>query len=109
MSYTAIACHLFFSVFTFINIGMFFDQSPLVPAQEFIRCSFFLMYSQGGIPLLTNAISWFNLTSMFAGQLELYIYVALRSYFLLSTLLWLAPLYTWLAPRMGIPHSKKID
>merc|ERR1712071_62421 len=109
MPYTTIACHLSFSVFTVINIGMFYDRSKLVPAQEFIRCGFFLLYSQGGIPLLTNAISAFGLTEILSGQLELYVYVALRSYFFLSALLWLPSLSDWLAPRLGISHIKKID
>lgn len=109
MSYTAIICHLSFSVFTVLNIGMYFDRSRLVPIQEFIRCSFFLIYSQGGIPLLTNAISQVDLTGLFDGQLELYILVALRSYFFVSALLWLAPLYTLLGPQMNHSLSKKVD
>ena len=109
MSYTAIICHLSFSVFTVLNIGMYFDRSRLVPIQEFIRCSFFLIYSQGGIPLLTNAISQVDLTGLFDGQLELYILVALRSYFFVSALLWLVPLYTWLGPQMNLSLSKKVD
>ena len=88
VSMLAMLCHFTYVIFTMSNVGMFFDNHPIAPLLEFARCAFFLAYSQSGFSLLTDSLTWSGLNEMYGPILESTIFMVLRSYFFVSTLVW---------------------
>lgn len=88
VSMLAMLCHFTYVIFTMSNVGMFFDNHPIAPLLEFARCAFFLAYSQSGLSLLTDSLTWSGLNEMYGPILESTIFMVLRSYFFVSTLVW---------------------
>ena len=82
----AVMSHLIYVIISMTTVGLFFDGHHAAPFIEFARCTFFFFYSQNSIPLLTNTLSWAGLVQMFGINLESYIYLFLRGYFLISAL-----------------------
>lgn len=75
-------------IYTITLIGMMYDHHRLAPILEFIRCSLFFFYSRGGIPILSNTLSWSGLTEVLGESMEVQLYFLLRVYFFISTLIW---------------------
>ena len=100
-------CHLTYVVYSLTTLGMFFDSSPLAPLLEFLRCAFFTIYSSyNGIDLLTQSFSWSkDLFSDDPLTLELTIHIMLKSYFLVSTIVWGTVLIIIQIHRRVISHS----
>jgi len=88
LSLVALLCHFTYVLLSMCNVGMFFDNHPAASLVEFVRCAFFLAYSHSGIPLLTNSLVWSGLNEMYGPVLESSIFMVLRSYFFVSTLVW---------------------
>ena len=72
-------------IFSLTTTGLFYDQNPMAPILEFIRCSFLFLYSRNGIPLLASTLTWMEFGE---GYLEYYSYMVLYSYFFFSALFW---------------------
>ena len=85
---TAVVCNLIFILFSMTATGMMFDGHPMAPFLEFVRCSFFFLYSLKGLPLLTNALTWSGLVAYFGPTLVPHVLLVLRAYFLVSSIVW---------------------
>jgi len=85
---TAVVCNLIFILFSMTATGMMFDGHPMAPFLEFVRCSFFFLYSLKGLPLLTNALTWSGLVAYFGPTLVPQALFVLRAYFLVSSIAW---------------------
>ena len=75
-------------MFSLTTMGMFYDRHPAAPYMEFARCSFVFFYSLNGIPLLTNALGWSRLAHAYESEMEFYLHLVVRSYFLIATIVW---------------------
>lgn len=116
MTTLSIICHLTYVVFSLTTMGMFYDSSPLAPLFEFLRCGFFSIYSysnKGRIPLLSQSFSWSKELLLFNDHpallsldLELNIYWILRSYFVVSTIVWGSVILTsQISKRLSFEHQ----
>ena len=84
----AIITHSIFVTFSLTTIGMFFDRHPAAPYMEFARCSFVFFFSLNDIPLLTNALNWSGLAHTYGSDLEFYLHLVVRIYFLIAATTW---------------------
>lgn len=88
MSPLAVFCHIAYVIFTLTTMGLFYDSNRLAPFIEFFRCIILVIYSNGSIPLLTNSLKWSGLTNVLDESFEIHIFLFLKTYFVLSSLIW---------------------
>ena len=85
MTQLSVFGHLAYVVFSLATWGLFFDDNPLAPLFELIRCSIFFFYSYSGVPLLTHLLAWFGIVDY---TLEASLYWFLRTFYFVSTVFW---------------------
>ena len=85
MTQLSVFCHLTYVVFSLATWGFFYDDNPLAPLFELIRCIIFFFYSYSGIPLLSHLLAWSGFVNY---TLEASLYWLLRVFFFVSTVFW---------------------
>lgn len=108
MSPLAVFAHLMYVIFSLTTFGMFYDRHRLAPFFEFSRCSFLFFYSAGGLPILSNSLSWSGLQDLLGESIDNQIYYGLRVYTFVSAIAWgLLSTYQTIELSLGSAKLKK--
>jgi hypothetical protein len=85
-------CHLLYVVFSSTTTGLLYNRNSFAPLFEFIRCSFVFFYSQNGLLVVTNVLTWAESIGFIEERLLVehanFILMLIHIFFFLSALLW---------------------